>query len=60
MNARVAPMSWRSEECTGATPLHLAVLHNRSKAVERLLQDLRIDVNALLRSPEDSYPNCCF
>ena len=38
------------KDCPGATPLHLAVLHNNSKAVERLLHDSRIDVNALFHT----------
>ena len=36
----------RREECTRATPLHLAVMYNNSKAVEMLLQNPRTDVNA--------------
>ena len=43
VNARV---SGRCEECPGATPLHLAILHTSSKAVEMLLQDSGTDVNA--------------
>ena len=43
VNARV---SGRCEEYT-ATPLHLAVIHNNWKVVERLLRDPRTDVNAL-------------
>jgi hypothetical protein len=50
VNAKVdfIPVSWDSTSvtCIRATPLYLAVIHNSSKAVERLLQDPRTHVNA--------------
>ena len=47
VNARVVFRKRYSSDCAGSTPLHLAVIHNSWKAVDRLLQDPRIDVNAL-------------
>jgi ankyrin repeat protein len=49
VNATVKSMLGTGWYCTGATPLHVAVINNNSKAVKRLLQDPRTDVNALFR-----------
>ena len=49
VNATVERISGERWDCTRATPLHLAVIHNRSVAVQWLLQDPRTDVNALFR-----------
>ena len=48
VNAKVKYMTQRRYwDRSEATPLHLAVINNKSKVVERLLQDPRTDVNAL-------------
>ena len=46
VNAEAKFMSGRSGNYSEATPLHLAVLHNSSMVMERLLEDPRTNVNA--------------
>ena len=47
VNLKVESMSGADRECTGATPLHLAVIHNNLQGVEILLANSMTDVNAL-------------